>query len=121
MERIDNRLNLKKSGSMIQRGIVMIVNEEGFTLIEILIAVTITGIIIGAVFMFLHQGLFTWENTADRGEWEQNWRVFDRRIKDDLANLYYSRIYKENIFEGDYQGITWVIKKDEVLKEVNYS
>lgn len=94
--------------------------EEGFTLIEILIAITITGIILGAVFMFLDQGLFTWENTAYQGEWEQNWRVFDKQLKKDLSNLYYSSLYKDSLFKGDHQGVGWLIKEDDVLREVSY-
>ena len=96
-------------------------NENGYTLIEILIAVTITGIILSAVFMFLHQGLFTWENVGNRGEWEQNWRVFDRRIKDDIHNIYYSPLYGENIFEAKYQSIKFLINKNGILKEVSYT
>jgi len=96
-------------------------NENGFTLIEILIAITITGIILGAVFMFLNQGLNTWENTAERGDWEQNWRIFNKQIKNDLHNLFYSPLYKDNLFKGDYQGISWLIKKDGILKEVSYT
>lgn len=96
-------------------------DENGYTLIEIIIAVTITGIILGAVFMFLNQGLFTWENIEDRGDWEQNWRVLDRRFKDDLSNFYYSPLYKENIFEGKSRSVKFLIKKDDVLKEVSYT
>ncbi|MFP4662097.1 MAG: type II secretion system protein J [Halanaerobiales bacterium] len=95
-------------------------SEDGFTLIEILIAITITGVILTAVFMFLDQGLLTWERVADQSEWEQNWRVFDKQLRNDLSNLYYSPIYKDNLFKGNYQGIRFLTKKDGVLKEVSY-
>ena len=46
--------------------------EEGFTLLEILIAITISGVLLLAVYMFMDQGLLTWEKTVDSSQWEQN-------------------------------------------------
>lgn len=98
----------------------MISDEKGFTLIEIIVALTISSIILTAVFMFLHQGLFTWENISYEGDWEQNWRIFSKQFNSDLHNLFYSSMYNKNIFEGDYQGLKFIIIKDDLLKEVSY-
>lgn len=95
-------------------------NEEGFTLLEILIATTITGVILLAVFMFINQGLFTWENTSDSNQWEQNFRILNKYIDDDLHNLFYSNLFKENLFQGENQSVNWLIRKGNTLKEVNY-
>lgn len=95
-------------------------NENGFTLIEILIAVVITGIILGAVFMLLNQGMFTWQNTADQDEWEQNWRVLENYLQNDLHNQFYSQLYNKNFFQGDYQGLSYLIKKDGRIDKVSY-
>lgn len=94
--------------------------EEGFTLLEILIAITISGVLLLAVYMFMDQGLLTWEKTVDSSQWEQNYRVLDNYLQDDLHNLFYSNIYKDNLFEGTNQSVAWLVKKDDTIKEISY-
>lgn len=94
--------------------------EEGFTLLEILIAITISGVLLLAVYMFMDQGLLTWEKTVDSSQWEQNYRILDRYLQDDLHNLFYSDLYKGNIFEGTNQSASWLVKKGDTIKEINY-
>lgn len=95
-------------------------DERGFTLLEVIVAITISSVILAVVFMFLHQGLFTWENIDAEGDWEQNWRIFSKHINSDLHNLFYSPLYSNNIFEGDYQGLRFIIIKNDQLMEVGY-
>lgn len=95
-------------------------NEQGFTFIEIMIAVTISAVILLAVFIFLNQGINTWERSSEINEWEQNWRVLKKNIEKDLHNLFYSDLYNDNLFTADYQGVKWIVEDDNYLKEVYY-
>lgn len=95
-------------------------DETGFTLLEIIVTVTISSIILAAVFMFFHQGLFTLENVDADADWEQNWRIFSKHFNSDLHSLFYSPLYSENIFEGDYRGLRFITLKDDKLMEVSY-
>jgi general secretion pathway protein J len=96
-------------------------NQQGFTLLELLIAITITGIILGIVFSFLQQGLVTWERTGMDSESDQYLRVLENQLRKDLQHLFYSDLYKDNQFKGDYQGMEWLIIEDQTLKEVSYT
>lgn len=95
-------------------------NQEGFTLIEILIAITITAIILGAVFSFFDIGFSIWERTNRDGDWRQELRVFDKVLKRDLHNIYTSPIY-HNKFKGDYRSMKFLMIEDEQLVEVSYN
>ncbi|MFW5995664.1 MAG: PilW family protein [Halanaerobiaceae bacterium] len=96
-------------------------NEKGFTLIEILIAVTITGIIMGSVTGFIFQGLHTWENLDRGGDGVQNIRILKNQLQQDLNRIFISEIYREDFFTSDYENLQWLIKKDGKLKKVKYS
>lgn len=96
-------------------------DESGFTLIEVLIAITITGIILTAVIMFLQQGLSIWETTGTTGRWEQHHRVLESKIKSDLGKIYISPLLEKSMFKGDYQGLEWLIIEDSKLKKVKYT
>jgi len=94
--------------------------EKGFTLIEVLIAVTISGIILGSVGSFIYQGIRTWENTERGTSRNQNLRVLQNRLKSDLDNLFKSDIFEANLFKSDYEGINWLVLDDNGLKKVSY-
>ena len=47
-------------------------------------------------------------------------RILDRYLQDDLHNLFYSVLYKGNIFEGTNQSASWLVKKGDTIKEINY-
>lgn len=96
-------------------------NEKGFTLIEILIAVTITGIIMGSVTGFIFQGLNTWENLDRGGDGVQNIRILKNQLQQDLNRIFISEIYREDFFTSSYENLQWLIKKDGKLKKVEYS
>ncbi|MEJ6951290.1 prepilin-type N-terminal cleavage/methylation domain-containing protein [Natronospora cellulosivora (SeqCode)] len=94
--------------------------EDGFTLLEILIAITITGIIIGAVFVFLHQGLRLWESFGIDEEYNQYMRIMDRSLKDDLKFIYYSQYNEKELFTGNYSGFEFYVLKGDLLKKISY-
>ncbi|MFW6238530.1 MAG: PulJ/GspJ family protein [Halanaerobiales bacterium] len=95
-------------------------NEKGFTLIEILIAITIAGLILAGVAGLIHQGLNTWEN-LDRSEDNiQNIRVLEKQLQKDLERLFISDIYIEDLFASSYENLQWLIKRDGQLREIEY-
>ncbi len=94
--------------------------QQGFTLLELLIAITITGIILGLVFSFLQQGLATWERVELESEADQYLRVLENQLRKDLQCIFYSELYNNNQFKGDYQELEWLIIEDETLKKVSY-
>lgn len=94
--------------------------EEGFTLLEILIAITITGIIIGAVFIFLHQGLRIWENYGREEDYSQYIRVLDKNLKNDLKHIFYSEYTERNLFKGDNNGLEFYVLKNDILQKITY-
>ncbi len=95
-------------------------DEKGFTLLEILIAISIAGIILSSIFVFFDISLSNWQRADAEGNWEQEWRVFEKTFHRDLAGLYYSDIYSDNSFEGKYQKIEWLIIEEDGLKKVSY-
>ncbi|MFW5972249.1 MAG: PulJ/GspJ family protein [Bacillota bacterium] len=95
-------------------------NEQGFTLLEILIAVTITALIMGTVFLFLNQAFSIWERTDVGNEWDQQRRVFKTKFKEDLNNMFISPLYKGEQFISNYEGIEWLIIEDGQVKKVRY-
>ncbi|MBM7623786.1 PulJ/GspJ family protein [Sporohalobacter salinus] len=77
--------------------------EQGFTLVEILVAVTITGIVLVSVFSLLQRSFQLWDTVGANNHWEQNFRVLETELKRDLHNLFVSPLAKENLFEGSSQ------------------
>ncbi|QTL97160.1 prepilin-type N-terminal cleavage/methylation domain-containing protein [Iocasia frigidifontis] len=95
--------------------------EEGFTLLEILIAITITGIVFGAVFAFLHQGLMIWEDFGEDEDYSQYIRVLDSNLKNDLKYIFCSEYSTKNLLKGDYySGLEFYILKDDILQKIRY-
>ena len=95
--------------------------EEGFTLIEVLIAITITGIILVAIFMMLDLGFSTWQRHAKNEDWKQEWRILEQFLADDINNLFVSHLYDSNKFRGDYKQLSFITLRNEKLLEVTYS
>jgi len=95
--------------------------DEGFTLIEILIAVTIAGIIMTVTFTFFQQSFSTWERAGADSDWEQNLRVLESDLQRNLNNIFLSPLYQDNLFRGKQQSLEFLIWEDEQLKKVSYS
>lgn len=96
-------------------------NNSGFTLLEIMIAVTITGIIFTVVFSFINVGMKTWNNSIAESEWNQNRRILKSNLQQDLHNAFYSQLSKEELFYGDYKKITWLVSDDQNIKKISYT
>lgn len=95
-------------------------SEQGFTLLEVLMAVTIAGIILSGVFIFVNMGLTDWRRTTLEGEWKQQWRVFDKIFRRDLHNVFISPLDQENMFEGDYQSLQWKVLTEDGVQKIKY-
>ncbi len=95
--------------------------EEGFTLIEILIAITISGIILSAIFMVFDLSFSTWQRHDQTDSWEQEWRVIEKLLADDLNNLFISPLYQYNHFEGRGRRVEFTILEGRRPLKVSYS
>ncbi len=96
-------------------------SENGFTLLEVIIVITITGLILGVAISFLEQGLSTWERVGRTNEWEQHHRMLERTLEQDLHNLFFAELYREYQFKGDYQGFQLIVGEEDRLYRVDYS
>lgn len=94
--------------------------QEGFTLIEVLIAVTIAGIILGAIFIMLDLSFTTWQRHDLEETWQQEWRILKNFFSDDINNLFISYLYKNNKFSGNNQKFEFLILRNQELKKVSY-
>ncbi|OCL27228.1 hypothetical protein U472_07090 [Orenia metallireducens] len=95
--------------------------EEGFTLVEILIAVTITGIVMTVTFTFFQQSLSTWERAGADSDWEQHWRVLESDLERYLNNIFLSPLYQENLFIGKEHSLEFLVLENKQLKRISYS
>jgi general secretion pathway protein J len=95
--------------------------EEGFTLIEVIVAITITGIIFGTIFTVFEVSFSTWQRAEGSSELNQQWRILNNQLRKDLRRLYISDLYRKSKFAGDYQQFSWLIKGEEGFNEVIYS
>ena len=95
--------------------------ERGFTLIEVLIAVTISGLIIVGIINLYNLGISNMELVKDSGSLQQESRVFMNVIKRDLHNIFSSEIYKENLFESSNQELSFLKIDEEIFQRVEYN
>ncbi|BDU49783.1 PulJ/GspJ family protein [Haliovirga abyssi] len=96
--------------------------NKGFTLLEIIIAVVITGIVMGTAFSFFKINFSTW-NKIENSE-NQEIRVFDSKFRADIKNMYYLNIMNENPFKGDYNKVEFYkqdINGDVIKIEYSYN
>jgi general secretion pathway protein J len=96
-------------------------NKKGFTLIEVLIAITITGIILGLVFTFFHIGFSSKDKMNKISQKQQEWNVFVVNFGSDLHNNFSSKIYSKNKFDGSYHKLSWLILNNDIIQQVTYS
>ena len=97
-------------------------NEAGFTLVEILAAVTITAIILVSLFALLQQSFDLWRAIGVYNHWEQNFRVLEAELTRDLHNLLSSPLITRNLFQGsDHQIKFYQLSTTGEMKEITYS
>ncbi|MBM7557517.1 PulJ/GspJ family protein [Halanaerobacter jeridensis] len=97
-------------------------NEAGFTLVEILAAVTITAIILVSLFALLQQSFDLWRSIGVYNHWEQNFRVLEAELTRDLHNLLSSPLTTRNLFQGsDHQIKFYQLSTTGEMKEITYS
>ncbi|PRX30486.1 general secretion pathway protein J [Orenia metallireducens] len=94
--------------------------EEGFTLVEILIAVTISAIIMTVTFIFFQQSLSTWERSGANSDWQQHWRVLESDLQRHLNNIFLSPLYQDNLFIGEEHSLEFLTVEDKQLKRISY-
>lgn len=58
--------------------------EKGFTLVEMLIVISIMGLIIAAAYSFYFSGLRGWRSGVDRMDYQQSARIVVERIVDEI-------------------------------------
>ncbi len=95
--------------------------EAGFTLLEVLVAITITGVIIGVVFSLFHQSLSIWEASQTHSSWQQQWRVLESKLTSDLQTIFVSPLGEDGLFIGEAQHLKWRQLKEDKLQQVVYS
>lgn len=95
--------------------------EEGFTLIEILVAITIAGIILGSIFTFFDLGFSSWQRSDSNDNYQQQQRVIEALLRKDMQGIFISAIYKDNKFEGYYDQVEWLILGKDSLRKVSYT
>jgi len=63
-------------------------NPQGFTLLELLITVTILTILVTVIFACLHMGMRAWEKGEDNAEKNQEMRILSDLIPQQIRSLY---------------------------------
>ncbi len=96
-------------------------SDDGFTLLEVLIGVVISGIILASVFMLFDLGLSSWDKIDTGNNLEQQWKVFSTLLKEDLHNIFVSPLLNKNHFTGNNQNISWLVLGEKGLNKVSYS
>ena len=76
------------------------VRERGFTLIEMLVAITIFGMLMIAVYQSFDQGFRTYETVEDNRERYETARLLLDRIQDDLASAVIFPTHTDLTFVG---------------------
>ena len=95
--------------------------EEGYTLLEVVIATTIIGIVFTTIFTLFNLGFSTWERVEIESELNQQWRVLKRHLEEDIHQIFISKLHPDNKFRGNYRELSWMIVGEDELKEVIYS
>ncbi|ACL70614.1 PulJ/GspJ family protein [Halothermothrix orenii] len=96
-------------------------NERGFSLLEVLIAITLTGIIIGVILSSLDIGLSTWKRVQSDSYNLQNQQVVFKYLESDLHNLFYSNHVDKKLFYYGYDGFLFYTINKEEIRQVNYT
>ena len=96
--------------------------EAGFTLVEILAAVTITGIILVSLFALLQQSFQLWTAVGVYNHWEQNFRFLEAELTRDIHNLFASSITAKNLFKANAGQIKFYrLSSAGKMKQITYS
>jgi len=101
------------------------IREKGFTLIEVIIVITILALVISALAGLLESGLFSWDRVNHQAELQQNLRLaLDNIIKDIkrskkiAAGSTNSQII---LVISDTETITYGLKTDDYLDQHPYN
>lgn len=97
-------------------------NQAGFTLVEILAAVTITSIIFVSLFALVQQSFQLWEAVGAYNYWEQNFRMLEAELTRDLQNIYFSPLTTKNLLQASPQQLKFYhLNNTGHLKEITYT
>lgn len=97
-------------------------NNEGFTLLEVLAALTLMGLIMLTVFLAFQNTYTIWERSHNQGETERITRLITRRLENVLGSvyLYPYRDRKITLLTGDYQGFSLPVYSEEGLGRAEF-
>lgn len=85
------------------------IGSEGFTLIEIMAAISLTAIIMAFVAQAFQAGVNSWSSAGNRTDLMQSGRYLISRISSDLQNSYLSKTNALYYFQGDSYGVHCVV------------
>jgi prepilin-type N-terminal cleavage/methylation domain-containing protein len=74
-------------------------SDQGYTLLEVICALAITGLVAIAVLSVVHQSISLWQKSIFWGEEERNIRVLSRSIQH-----FSSRVYSGELPQGEKEG-----------------
>lgn len=83
--------------------------QKGFTLVEVMAAISLTVIIMAFVAQAFQAGVDSWTNAGNRTDSMQSGRYLISRISNDLQNSYLSQTNTRHYFQGDSQGVHCVV------------
>ena len=95
-------------------------NQKGFTLLEVLIAIVISSIVLGVVFIFFNTALVSWGQIDKNYIIEQQWSVFTSYLKEDLHNVFISPLSTRTNFVGNSSKIEWTVFGKNEFNLVSY-
>lgn len=96
--------------------------QAGFTLVEILAAVTITAIIFLSLFALVQQSFQLWEALGVYNYWEQNFRMLEAELTRDLQNIYCTSLTTKNLLQASEQQMKFYqLSNTGRLQEITYS
>jgi len=96
-------------------------NQAGFTLMEILAALTLTGVLLGIMAQFLYTGVALWGKNDQAYQKQHLQQKLQRKFNQDIATLITNPYLPEAAFVGNDQKISFWREHQTGLLQVTYS
>lgn len=98
--------------AMVMRQISQIGSHAGFTLLELVLAMTLAGMVLTAVYSTFSVSVDTQRRVARVASRTQAWRFFSERLRTDVKNL----LVEEETLLGDQNTLTLKLAKAEEVR-----